>query len=139
MNIIINKEGYIIPKIDKYNDIINKAKKELEVQPYITFNLPNIKPNKFKVYKEYDNYIVIPKFYGIKYIGKPDEIHNYKGKSININFTGTLRLSQEEIINNILPYINNNKGGVLCLPCAAGKTVLSLYLIRDVLIRLLNV
>ena len=56
MNIIINKEGYIIPKIDKYNDIINKAKKELEVQPYITFNLPNIKPNKFKVYKEYDNY-----------------------------------------------------------------------------------
>ena len=129
MNIIINKEGYIIPKIDKYNDIINKIKKELEVQPYITFNLPNIKPNKFKVYKEYDNYIVIPKFYGIKYIGKPDEIHNYTGKSINIDFTGTLRLSQEEIINNILPYINNNKGGVLCLPCAAGKTVLSLYLI----------
>jgi len=129
MNIIINKEGYIIPKINKYNEIINKVKKELEVQPYLTFNMPNIKPQKFKVYKEYDNYIVIPKFYGIKYIGKPDEIYDYKGKTINIDFIGNLRLSQEEIINNILPYINNNNGGVLCLPCAAGKTVLSLYLI----------
>jgi superfamily II DNA or RNA helicase len=129
MNININKEGYIIPKIDKYDSIIKKIRIELEVQPHITFNLPNIKPNKFKVYKEYDDYIVIPKFYGIKTFGKPDIINNYKGKNINIEFKGNLRQPQENIINHILPYINNNNGGVLCLPCASGKTVLSLYLI----------
>ena len=125
----INKEGYIIPKIDKYNEIIKKIRIELEVQPHITFNLPNMKPNKFKVYKEYDDYIVIPKFYGIKNFGQPDNIYDYKGENINIDFKGILRHHQEEIINYIEPYIHNNKGGVLCLPCASGKTVLSLYLI----------
>jgi superfamily II DNA or RNA helicase len=129
MNIIINKDGYIIPKINKYDDIIKKIRTELEVQPHITFNLPNIKPNKFKVYKEYDNYIVIPKFYGIKNIGKPDKIYDYNGENINIDFKGNLREHQEEIITHIEPYIHNNHGGVLCLPCASGKTVLSLYLI----------
>jgi superfamily II DNA or RNA helicase len=129
MNIIINKDGYIVPKITKYDSIIEKIKKELEVQPHITFNLPNIKPQKFKVYKEYDDYIVIPKFYGIKNIGLPDIVYDYKGTNIDIEFYGTLRLPQKEIINHILPYLDNNKGGVLCLPCASGKTVLSLYLI----------
>jgi superfamily II DNA or RNA helicase len=121
--------GYIIPKNDKYNELINKVKNELLVSPFITFTMPNIKPEKFKVYIEYDDYIVIPKFYGLKYIGKPDAIYEKVGTEINITFKGDLRPAQIEITNTIIPYIDKNKGGVLCLPCAAGKTVLSLYLI----------
>jgi len=127
----INKEGYIIPKINKYNELINKIKIELLVQPFVTFSMPNIKPEKFKVYKEYDDYIVIPKFYGIKFIGPPEAIYEKKGTDINIIFKGDLRPAQIEITNKIIPYINLNNGGVLCLPCAAGKTVLSLYLIAN--------
>lgn len=128
-NICITKEGYIIPKNNKFNDIINKIKIELLVQPFITFNIPNNKPEKFKVYNEYDDYIVIPKFYGLKFIGKPDIILEKKGSDIDIAFTGELRPLQLDIINKIVPHIDTYKGGVLCLPCAAGKTVLSLYLI----------
>jgi superfamily II DNA or RNA helicase len=31
-------------------------------------------------------------------------------------------------MEKVLPHLKENDGGVLCLPCAAGKTVLSLYI-----------
>jgi hypothetical protein len=36
---VLCKEGYLIPKIDKYNDIIKSLKKELLVRPAQTCNI----------------------------------------------------------------------------------------------------
>jgi superfamily II DNA or RNA helicase len=126
---ILCKEGYLIPKIDKYKDIIDVIKKELTVEP---FKLPSFvtkeKSEEFTVYQENNEYISIPKYYGLKKIGKPDINKEIIGEKIKTKFNGELRTKQKEIVDKIIPHINTNGGGVLCLPCAAGKTVLALYL-----------
>ena len=128
-NIILCKEGYLIPKIDKYKNQIEILKKELTVEPYQPYTFSkNDKPVKFNVYQENDQYYSIPKYYGLKRFGKPDLNKEIIGSEINIKFNGDLRPLQKEIIDKVLPYIKINDGGVLVLPCAAGKTVLSLYL-----------
>jgi hypothetical protein len=126
---ILCKEGYLIPKIDKYKNQIELLKKELNVEPYSPYTFSkNDKPKRFDVYQENDEYYCIPKFYGIKNFGKPDINKEINGSEINIKFNGELRPLQKEIINKVVPHINEHNGGVLVLPCAAGKTVLSLYL-----------
>jgi superfamily II DNA or RNA helicase len=124
---ILKRNGYYVPKIDKYKNIINKIKNDLTVEPY-QFYIKNKNPINFIVYQEIDNYIIIPKFYGIKNFGIPDKNEVLVGANININFKGELRDNQKKIIDDIIPYINIHNGGILCLPCAAGKTVLALYL-----------
>lgn len=126
-NTILCKEGYLIPKNTENSLLINNIKKELTVKPFQIGNF--IKKNtEFCVYQENDSYISIPKHYGLKKIGKPNFNKEIIGLTVNFNFKGKLRKEQEEISNIIIPYIQNNDGGVLCLPCAAGKTVLSLYI-----------
>jgi superfamily II DNA or RNA helicase len=128
MSIILSKEGYLIPKINKYKNIINKARNELTVEPYQTFTIGKSESVQFQVYQENKDFICIPKYYGLLNFGKPEINNEIIGQSIDIKFNGSLRPQQEEIINKVVPYIKKNDGGVLCLPCAAGKTVLALYL-----------
>lgn len=126
---ILCKEGYLIPKIDKYKNIIDIVKKELTVKPFkMAPFATKEKSDQFEVFQENDEYISIPKHYGFKKIGKPDTNKEIKGEEIKAKFNGKLRPKQKEIIEMIVPYLKANDGGVLCLPCAAGKTVLSLYL-----------
>jgi superfamily II DNA or RNA helicase len=126
-NTILCKEGYLIPKIDKYTEIIKTAMKELTVEPYVF--MKKKQDIQFKIYQENDEYISVPKYYGLEKFGKPDLNKEINGETINITFKGELRSKQKEIIDSILPHLNTQDGGVLCLPCAAGKTVLALYLI----------
>jgi superfamily II DNA or RNA helicase len=128
MSKILCKEGYLIPKNDKYIKIIEETKKELTVEPFQTFTIVKTEPEKFQVYQENKDYLCVPKYYGISKFGQPDINNEIKGQKIKIKFNGELRPLQEEIVKQIVPFIKANDGGVLCLPCAAGKTVLALYL-----------
>jgi superfamily II DNA or RNA helicase len=129
MSTILCKEGYLIPKNDNYKDIIDIIKKELTVKPFNMMSfIKKEKSDEFTVYQENDQYINIPKHYGIEKFGKPDINKEIKGEKIKAKFNGELRTNQKEIIELIIPHLKANDGGVLCLPCAAGKTVLSLYL-----------
>lgn len=126
---ILCKEGYLVPKTKKNTNIIEEIKKELTVQPFQICNfVKKDDSNKFCVYQENDDYLCIPKYYGINKVGKPDMNKEIVGQTINCTFKGSLRPKQEEIVATVVPHIMKNDGGVLCLPCAAGKTVLSLYL-----------
>ena len=126
---ILCKEGYLIPKIDKYKDTLEIVKKELTVEPFkLASFVTKEKSDQFTVYQENDQYISIPKHYGLKKFGKPDINKEIKGEKIKTKFNGELRPKQKEIVENIIPHLKANEGGVLCLPCAAGKTVLALYL-----------
>jgi len=127
---ILSKKGYLIPNNDKFKLFINNCKKDLTVKPVITCSIAkNKEPVIFNVYNETDEYLIIPKYYGLKKFGNPDINNEINGESIDILFNGTLRPIQNDIIKYIIPYIDKNDGGILCLPCAAGKTVLALYLI----------
>ena len=127
---ILCKEGYLIPKIEKYKNKIEISKKDLNVKPYIPYSYGGgkNKVKSFSIYNENNEYISVPKFYGLQNYGCPDINKEIEGTKIKIIFNGELRLLQKEIVNKILPVLEEKKGGVLCLPCAAGKTVLALYL-----------
>lgn len=126
---ILCKEGYLIPKVDKYSDTIDMVKKDLTVEPFkMAPFATKEKSEQFEVFQENEEYVSIPKHYGLKKLGKPDTNKEIKGEKIKAKFNGELRPKQKEIIEKIVPHLKANDGGVLCLPCAAGKTVLSLYL-----------
>ena len=128
-NTILCKEGYLIPKIKKYLADIEIAKKELTVEPYNPYSFGKKDEQvRFAVYQENDEYLSVPKFYGLKKFGKPELEKELKGEQIKIKFKGELRPLQNFIMEQILSYIKVHDGGILCLPCAAGKTVLTLYL-----------
>lgn len=122
---ILCKEGYLINK--KYCQCIDKIKEELTVTPFIIFNKKKI-PESFPVYLENDKYLCIPKYYGLNKFGKPGKNKEIIGETVNINFKGILRDDQKEVMNIILPKLELDDGGLLCLRPGFGKTTLSLYI-----------
>lgn len=116
---ILAKEGYLISK--KHNDkYIDDIKKELTVAPFVAFN-KNIKPKPFTVYLENDKYLCIPKYYGIEKFGLPNKNKEVIGDKIDIVFNGSMRPQQIEILDHVIPKLEEKDGGLLCLGCGSGK------------------
>jgi superfamily II DNA or RNA helicase len=122
---ILSKEGYLINK--KYCENIDKIKEELTVAPHLVFNKKR-KPEEFPVYLENEKYLCVPKYYGLEKFGKPYKNKEIIGETVDINFKGVLRDDQKEVINSILPKLETEDGGLLCLRPGFGKTTLSLYI-----------
>ena len=122
---ILSKEGYLINK--KFYTNIDKIKEELTVAPHLTFNKKQ-KPESFPVYLENEKYLCVPKYYGLEKYGKPYKNKEIIGETIDINFTGILRDDQKKVINDVIPKLEMNDGGLLCLRPGFGKTTLSLYI-----------
>ena len=126
-NTILSKKGYLIPKNNENIKLINSLKKELTVEPFQILKFIK-KKKKFEVYQEDDEFLYIPKYYGLKFVGKPTKNEENIGLPINITFKSKLRENQLEIIDKVLSYINTKDGGLLSLPCGFGKTVIALYI-----------
>ena len=128
MSKILNKEGYLLKKSSFKKNILLDVRKELTMEPYMAFKIHNSKQNRFTVFSEDDNYICIPKFYGIKKFGEPDENYQTLGESIKFNFNGKPRPKQKEIIDITINHIDKNEGGLICVGCGVGKTFMGLYI-----------
>ena len=122
---ILSKEGYLVRK--KYCNNIDKIKEELTVAPHTIFNKKK-KPESFPVYLENEKYLCVPKFYGLEKFGKPGKNKEIIGETININFKGILRDDQKEVMDIVMPKLETEDGGLLCLRPGFGKTTLSLYI-----------
>ena len=124
---ILTKDGYLInkKKIDVKN--LDMIKKELTVQPLQSYSIGN-KTNleKFEVFQENDEYLSIPKFYGINRMGKPGLNEEIVGESVNFNFNGELRPLQNDIVSTVFEKMKTNDGGGICVGCGAGKTVMAI-------------
>jgi superfamily II DNA or RNA helicase len=73
----------------------------------------------------------LPRFYGKSIFGEVKRLAIHPGDDIGIEFAGSLRPIQQPVVE---AYVNSVKGehgggGLLELPCAFGKTVLSLSII----------
>lgn len=126
---ILTKNGYFINKKNLEKNILQNIKKELTVNPlnnYIYQNKQNIK--KYKLYIENNQYICVPKYYGLKKFGKPNQIIEFNGKTCNINFLSKLKNYQIPCVEKIINTCKENGGGLLCVPCGFGKTVVALYI-----------
>jgi len=137
LNSYLGNKGYSIYKVCLTNEIISYIKKELTVKP-ITQNLI-VEPVAFPVYQESDKKIYVPRFWGLKIFGKPNQVKISQGKSINIEFKGQLRkepVNQEEIVdaylNSLKTQESNYSSGGSCLielKCGGGKTILALNIL----------
>lgn len=128
---ILCDQGYIVSKNDITEDLLKEIKKELKVKPFVRGARAKFTKG-FKIYLENDKKLCVPKFYGIKKLGKPKKIDLSPGKNVSLKFNGSMRDYQIELINRILPIIMNQEGGIISLPPGRGKTVIALNLLSRI-------
>jgi superfamily II DNA or RNA helicase len=120
---LLSKDGYLINKNKFDKKSLNDIRKDLTVEPF-QFGTPygiKEKDNIFKVFRETDNFLCLPKFYGLEKIGIPEKNNEHCGEKVKINFKGELRDNQIDIINHVVPQIQDKDGGLICLSCGGGK------------------
>ena len=127
----LGKKGYTIPKNILSEQDMEQLYKELKVKPETQG--PSYGPvdeGAFPVYRENDNKIYIPRFYGIERYGLPDRSEITRGRDISVNFPKSLRDYQEDIVNTYLNHVRNpicngsedhGAGGILEVRCGRGK------------------
>lgn len=124
---MLSIHGYKIAKKDVEN--LNVLKGKLTVKPYIpkVFIDPRF-VTKYPVYKETEEFIYVPKHFGIGEFGM------YEGSSRNVSqtndffweFSGKIRDAQVEVVNSFLKPEPHD--GLICLQTGGGKTVCGLYI-----------
>lgn len=132
----LGKKGYTIAKDCLRPEDIEFLKADLYVKAEThgpKYSAPD--DVSFPVYKENSKKIYIPRFYGIERYGLPEKSEISEGQSINVDFTKDLRDYQCKIIDVYMKHVSpegQNKGGgggILEVPCGAGKTVMALNII----------
>jgi len=128
LNTYLGPKGYTILKNEIPENMHVFIKKELCIKPFIQ-GAPQNLTNSFLSYRESNNKFYIPRYFGEKHFGKPAQIKIKDGDDINLHFNGELRENQVIVVDTFLDYVKYGGGGLLDLPCAFGKTSLSLYIV----------
>ena len=119
--------GYKIAKKDIEH--IHHLKGKLTVKPYVpsVFVDPRF-VTRYPVYKETEEYLYIPKHFGIEEFGMYKSSTRDVAKTSDIfwEFTGSLRETQHEVVNSFLKPEPHD--GLICLHTGGGKTVCGLYI-----------
>jgi len=130
-NTFLSSQGYSVRKEAITSDVLESVKRDLTVSPYMPPGYGAAKPEPYKLYKESTSKLYVPKYYGFQKFGAPDIDKIYKGDPISIKFAGKLRPEQEAPVQAFIEASGDpvKRGGILNLPCAFGKTSLSIYII----------
>jgi superfamily II DNA or RNA helicase len=130
LNTYLGQKGYTILKNEITIEQQRIIREDLNVKPYV-HGAPMNSAISFQVYRESTSKFYIPHYYGIKKFGPPKEFKIPCGIEINLDFNGTLRETQKQVVDTYIHHVNNNEvgGGLLELPCAFGKTILSINII----------
>jgi superfamily II DNA or RNA helicase len=125
----ISENGYCIPKDNMTVSQLNIIKKELTVLPLnIDYTAEEKEKAKYKVYSIVDGIVRIPRYYGIQKFGDPEKTTFKVVKPTKIKFKGILRDYQVPIVDTCMAHIKEKGGGLLVVPCATGKTSMSIYI-----------
>ena len=117
----LGRKGYTIRLKYFTDEQILKIKEDLTFKPFRPRGYgPDVTPS-FSVFGISKKKMFLPKFYGIKAFGKPDEVKLSGEKKINLNFNGSLRDNQRKPVEACLKAAEETGGGILCLPCGFGK------------------
>jgi superfamily II DNA or RNA helicase len=129
-NTYLGQKGYTLFKNELSIEEEKQIRNDLTIKP---FTHGTNEQKMFPAYRESNNKFYIPHYYGIEKYGIPKKYNISEGDDINLEFNGKLRENQEIVVNTYIEHVNNVKygGGLLELPCAAGKTVLALNIISQ--------
>jgi len=124
---VLDNRGYVIQKNSITLKKLEQLKKALTVTPnYNKDYQKNVE--SFEVFVETDDEIIIPRFYGKEKLKNQDENFNLEDAKVDFEFIGKLRSNQQELVDDVLPKIKQDGGGILQLHTGYGKTTLSLFL-----------
>uniref|UniRef100_A0AB39J9N0 Vv A18-Like Helicase n=1 Tax=Florenciella sp. virus SA2 TaxID=3240092 RepID=A0AB39J9N0_9VIRU len=124
----IGKKGYTIKKKNLTQTQMYELRKELTVKPN-TGGGGYISNISYPIYRESENKLYIPRYYGIEKYGNVNKINISDGNNIHLDFEGNLYDYQINIINKTLNHFNDGGGGLLDVEPGKGKTVMALNLI----------
>jgi superfamily II DNA or RNA helicase len=113
---------------------VSLIKKELMVRPYIPGSPVNNNVKSFPAYRESVQKYYLPRYFGEEHFGAAKEMKLAEGDNISVAFNGELREHQWGPVNSYLDKVRattTGGGGLLDLPCAFGKTSLSLYILSQ--------
>ena len=122
---MLTLNGYKIPKTALKLGMLG----ELTVKPYVPSVFVNPKYiQKYKLYLEKDEFIYLPKQYGIEKFGIPNKTLRNVEQTPNKfwEFKGKLREIQIEVVNSFLKPEPHD--GILSLQTGGGKTVCGLWI-----------
>jgi superfamily II DNA or RNA helicase len=133
INTYLGQKGYTIHKNDLTVEQQKQIRNDLTIKPYIPNSIGANENKTFPAYRESNNKLYVPHYYGIDKFGLPKEYKISEGISIDLSFNGILRDYQEPVVNKFMEHCTKLKcgGGLLELPCAWGKTSGSLYILSQ--------
>lgn len=134
LNTYLGPKGYTIYKHELSPDELAALCKMLiakPITPGVSFG-PAL-DNDFPIYRESAKKIYVPRYFGEREFGLPKKMNIGAGDEIAVPFQGELRENQIPVVNAYLSHVWKHPeiggGGLLELPCAYGKTILSLNII----------
>jgi len=133
LNTYLGQKGYTIHKSELTVEEQKNIRAELTIKPFTNSGIGGNNQKTFPVYRESSNKMYVPHYYGEEKFGPPKEYKLSNGEDITLDFSGTLRENQQVVVNTYLDHVRRlqSGGGLLELPCAYGKTVLSLNIISQ--------
>ena len=124
----LGPKGYSIKK--EYLTIHEQEliRKELTVKAFVPKNSIQ-QPTPFPIYRESPKKIYVPRFYGYKHYGEPDEVKINNGEDINVKFNGELREFQKPVVEAYIKSAKTCGAGLIEVHCGFGKTICALNII----------
>jgi len=132
----VGPQGYTLFKKEWTEEQLETMRQVLTVRPIsngigASIGGPDL---TFPIYRESANKMYMPRFFGMRHFGVPHSLKIGDGDPISVPFVGSLRPIQVPVVETYLRAVRRTPdggGGCLELPCAFGKTVLSLNIIAS--------
>jgi len=129
----LGQKGYTILKKDLNVEAQKKIRNDLTIKPFVMGSPVTNNTTTFPAYRESNNKMYVPHYYGREHFGPPKEFNIHEGEEISLHFHGILRDYQSPVVNKFIEHclMEQYGGGLLELPCAWGKTSASLYILSQ--------
>ncbi len=131
----VGPRGYTVPKEGLDDAQIAELRRVLTVRPVTggaAFGA--VDAVEYPIYREAPTKLFLPRFFGERAFGPAKRLAIPHGDDIALHFHGSLRPIQTPVVAAYMAAVSgpHGGGGLLELPCAFGKTVLSLNIIAQV-------
>ena len=133
LNTYLGQKGYTIAKNELSIEKQKQIRSDLTIKPSNHGMSGLATQTSFPAYRESSNKMYVPHYYGVANFGATKQIKIGNGEDISLPFQGKLRETQEIVVKTYIDHVKNAGfgGGLLELPCAAGKTVIALNIISQ--------
>jgi superfamily II DNA or RNA helicase len=137
-NKVITTKGYAILKTHLKESDITKIKKELTMTPKVQdkFQRGIV---KFQIFYESKTRYFVPRQWGIKHFGIPDEDIISEGVTLPEIVQFSDKFPPHDFQKTIIADFLGRKNGLICVPCGYGKTYMALRIALEIKKRFLIV